>query len=235
MKKNSFFWVGYADLMTGLFFIMLVLFVVSISGFRLKEQGYISKASEADSLKLALQKQLVVLEKNKDDLERNKRVLEEEKKKIEEMQNAIKALPTKYFEYQEQYKRFSLRMQVNFVKGSSIIDTELYKDDLTNVGWALKAALDDLSAKYSDYDIRYLLIIEGMSSSDSYKRNYELSYERALSLYRLWEAQGVEFDPKTCEVQIAGSGTGGIGRYSGAKENLNQRFLIQIIPKIGKI
>ena len=228
MKKNSFFWVGYADLMTGLFFIMLVLFVVSISGFRIKEQGFDRKTEEADSLKHALKKQLIELEKSK-------RVLEEEKKKIQEMQNAIKALPGEYFEYQEEYKRFSLRMQVNFERGSSVIDTVSDKDNLTTVGWALKAALDDLSAKYSDYDIRYLLVIEGMSSSDSYTRNYELSYERALSLYRLWEAQGIEFDPKICEVQISGSGTGGIGRYSGDRERLNQRFLIQIIPKIGKI
>ena len=39
MKKSSFFWVGYADLMTSLFFIMLVLFVVTISflQFKMKE------------------------------------------------------------------------------------------------------------------------------------------------------------------------------------------------------
>ncbi len=29
MKKKNFFWVGYSDLLTSLFFVMLVLFVVT--------------------------------------------------------------------------------------------------------------------------------------------------------------------------------------------------------------
>jgi len=30
MKKNNLFWIGYSDLMTSMFFVMLVLFVLSI-------------------------------------------------------------------------------------------------------------------------------------------------------------------------------------------------------------
>ena len=234
MKKNNYFWVGYSDLMTGLFFIMLVLFVVSISGFKIKEDVLIDKVAEADSLKFVLKDQLVEIEENNRALERNRRVLEEEKRKIEEMQNAIKALPSEYFEYQDRYKRFALKMNIYFEPKSSKINDK-YKTHLAKAGIALNEAIKGLSEKYAKYDIRYLLVIEGMSSLDSYDKNYELSYERALSLYRLWEKQGIEFDLLKCEIQIAGSGTGGVGRYYGDKEKLNQRFLIQIIPKIGKV
>lgn len=83
--------------------------------------------------------------------------------------------------------------------------------------------------------MKYLIIIEGMASKDNYSLNYQLSYERALSLFRFWENQGIIFDPKICEIQIAGSGIGGIRDYYNDEEYKNQRFLIQIVPKIGEI
>ena len=36
MKKSSFFWIGYSDLMTSMFFIMLVLFVMAIGYLQVK-------------------------------------------------------------------------------------------------------------------------------------------------------------------------------------------------------
>ena len=63
----------------------------------------------------------------------------------------------------------------------------------------------------------------------------ELSYLRALSLLKLWDNNKIHFDPNFCELQVAGSGTKGVGRYKGKEETKNQQFLIQIIPKIGKI
>jgi hypothetical protein len=58
-----------------------------------------------------------------------------------------------------------------------------------------------------------------------------------LALYELWkkELKGIIFNPNYCEIQIAGSGTEGIREYSGDKEFMNQQFLIQIVPKMGKI
>ncbi len=81
------------------------------------------------------------------------------------------------------------------------------------------------------------LSFEGMASKNNYGLNFELSYERALSLYKLWKAKitGIIFNPRFCEIQIAGSGMEGIRQYSGDKEYINQQFLIQIIPKMGKI
>ena len=38
-KKESFFWISYSDLMTSLFFILLVLFVLSSTGLYMSEQA----------------------------------------------------------------------------------------------------------------------------------------------------------------------------------------------------
>ena len=74
-----------------------------------------------------------------------------------------------------------------------------------------------------------------MSSKDPYSYNDELSYKRSLALAKFWKKNNVEFDQTVCELQIAGSGLGGIGRYTGNEEYKNQRFLIQIVPKIGEL
>ena len=80
--------------------------------------------------------------------------------------------------------------------------------------------------------MRYLIIVEGMASRDAYADNFQLSYRRALALNRFWIAHHIHFDPEICEVLIAGSGTEGVGRYGGNEEHRNQRFLIQIVPKV---
>jgi hypothetical protein len=152
MKNNNIFWISYSDLMTSLFFIMLVLFVVTI--------GY---------------------------LQYQKKITDEQLRKIEELQAAVKQLPDKYFEYQPQYKRFKLNRQIQFAKGDSIIDSE-YTNYLIEVGDAINQLIDDLKSNeaYEGFDIKYLVIIEGMASKDNYNLNFELSYARAFSLYKLW-------------------------------------------------
>lgn len=199
-KKASFFWASYADLMTSLFFIMLVLFVLSVAMLRQKQKA-----------------------------------TEEQLKKIEEIQSSVKELPDEYFEYQPNFKRHTLRREIQFQRGMSIIDNR-DKSYLLEVGKSIKALINRLKQddRYEGMDIRYLIVIEGMASKDNYPLNYELSYERALSLCRFWEQHKIDFDPTICEVQIAGSGIGGVGRYAGPEEYKNQRFLIQVVPKIGE-
>jgi len=201
MKKSNIFWIGYSDLMTSLFFVMLVLFVVTI-GF----------------------------------LQYRIRTTEKELEKIKELQAAVQELPEEYFDYQPQYKRFKLKEHVQFDDGKSYIKPKYY-DYLTKVGNAIKLLIDDLNSndELRELDIKYLVVIEGMASKDAYSENFELSYERALSLYRFWIDRKIEFNPESCEIQISGSGTGGIREYSGDEERLNQQFLIHIIPKLGKV
>ena len=204
MKNNNIFWISYSDLMTSLFFIMLVLFVVTI--------GY---------------------------LQFQKNATEKQLKKIEELQTAVKQLPEKYFDYQPQYKRFKLKRQIQFDRGKAEIKNE-YSSYLINVGASINSLIDSLYSndKYRNFDIKYLVVIEGMASIDNYPYNFELSYERALSLYKLWKNEikaGIIFNPNYCEIQIAGSGTEGIREFNGSQEYKNQQFLIHIVPKIGKI
>jgi len=199
-KKTNFFWASYADLMTSLFFIMLVLFVLVIAMMKRQQQ-----ATEAQLTK------------------------------IREIQAAVKELPEKYFAYDSIYKRFSLRENVEFVINTDNfkkVSDEVY---LVGVGNSIKKLIDDLGIKYKGQDIRYLVLIEGMASDDSYKLNYQLSYLRALAVKKLWDKHGIHLNPSVCEIQVSGSGTGGVGRYPKKQDRKNQRIILQVIPKIGNI
>lgn len=197
MKGNNFFWISFADLMTSLFFLLLVLFGIST---------YDAQVSH---------KKL------------------EEIKKISE---ATKKLNRSYFEYSSRYKRYKLKRQIQFQTRSAVIDVRDI-DYLKKVGEEVELLLNDLNStpKYKKRKVVYLIIIEGMASNYKYTRNFELSYERALSVYRLWKnslsSQSILFKPDICEIQITGSGEDGIREFSGKNEDKNQQILIHIIPK----
>ncbi|RMG56271.1 MAG: hypothetical protein D6722_26750 [Bacteroidetes bacterium] len=245
--SGRLFWVSYADLMTALFIIALALFVLSYKMFKVRETDLAATEQELRVRSLELDKQSLALEELQRRLSDEEMyasslieqlqderarllVMEDEYKKLQEIQQAIERLDPRYFRYQPAYKRHVLRTQVQFPKGQSTISPS-YHELLVDAGRALKRLVDGLQP---DDNIKYLMVIEGMASRDAYTRNYELSYERALSLYRLWEKEGIAFDPNRVEVMIAGSGEQGVGR-DPIDESRNQRFLIQIIPKIGEL
>lgn len=217
-NKESFFWVSYSDMMTSLFFIMLLLFLLSTGGM------YILKR-KADADKQATQKEL---------------------DKIDEIREAANQLPTQYFILDEN-KRWSLKQEYapKFAAGDYNIRAKNDTTPLLKVGEALMSVVDNLNRKkndpeYNKLDISYLVVIEGMASKDKYYDNNRLSYSRALSLYDLWKTNEIDFENSQCEVQISGSGVRGLGRYNSdgsepEKEAWNQRILIQIIPKLGRI
>jgi flagellar motor protein MotB len=198
-KGSGFFWPSFADLMTSLFFIMLVLYVLTY-------------------LKLTNQK----------------RATEQQLNKIKEIQAAVKELPQNYFQYDSIYKRFSLVQNIEFETGKDIIKPN-YEQYLIDVGISIKDLISNLKSKYAQQDIKYVVIIEGMASNDNFKDNYPLSYKRAWAVMKLWQRENIMPDQSVCEVQVAGSGTGGIGRFPISDEIKNQRILIQIVPKIGEI
>ncbi|WP_452602635.1 hypothetical protein [Pontimicrobium sp. MEBiC06410] len=198
-KNSGFFWPSFTDLMTSLFFIMLVLYVLTY-------------------LKLTNQQ----------------RATEQQLNKIKEIQAAVKELPQDYFQYDSEYKRFSLVQNIEFERGQDIIKPK-YEQYLIDVGVSIKDLISNLKSKYAQQDIKYVVIIEGMASNDNYFDNYPLSYKRAWAVMKLWQRENVMPDQSVCEVQVAGSGTGGIGRFPNNEEFKNQRILIQIVPKIGEI
>lgn len=221
-KSKSFFWASYADLMTSLFFVMLMLFVVAVVELNKKNGQLVKQKVEITTEKDSLQAQL---------------------KKAREIENATKDLDPEYFEYISTYKKHKLTIDVSFPKKK--YDIEQYvpqktKDELLSAGRKVKEFIDSTTTRHQG--IQYILIIEGQASRDSYEQNYELSYQRALSLKQFWEKGDkngpILFSQENCEILICGSGDGklsGTGLMRETNERLNQRFLIHILPKPGII
>lgn len=201
-KKESYFWTSYSDLMTSLFFIMLVLFVLVIA---LLHQRLVATKTELDEIK-----------------------------KVEE---STKNLSKDYFEYKKEYKKYVLKISVNYPAGQSDINFLPLetKEKLKEAGLEVKNFL------LKNKEHQYILIIEGQASKFRYDDcipdeygNYRLSYRRALGLIQYWATDcNIKFG-ENCEIQIAGSGDGILPIPSSIREEeerKNQRFLIHILPK----
>lgn len=260
MKKNrNYFWIGYSDLMTTLFFLMLLCAIFSIKYYSGKN--------------VALQKQNLVLEKEKNRLQEDKNnakyykdrnkalskqivVLKKEKEIIETVKKNIEKLKDKkdLFVYDTKYKRYTLKFDVQFRTGRSHVDRYDIKhfvstqSKLNQAGTELKRLIDNLAyLKHSDdayKNVSYIIVVAGSASrTGRTDRNYSLSYQRAYSLYKYWRDNlGIDFDAKKyhdlIELQIAGNGTGGVGRLvsdDSGYNRKNQRFIINIIPKLGEL
>ncbi len=197
-SKESFFWTSYSDLMTSLFIIMLVLFVLVIV--------LLNKRMEATIIEL------------------------EDIKKVEA---STRDLEGKYFTYNREYEKFILNIDCQF---------PVSKYDIELLGDTTRSQLMDAGKQVKDFlerhsENQYLVIVEGQASANSEKMtefNYNLSYQRALSLIKFWATNPeVKFSDKNCELQIAGSGDGRLSAKT-MRESVNeknQRFLIYIIPK----
>ncbi len=206
-KKESYFWASYADLMTSLFFVMLVLFVLTIA----------------------------LLHKRMVQIETERQATQEEIDKIKEVQKAIENIDKKYFDYRSEYKKHILKISVRFNSGSSDMNNISLptKEELKEAGKSIENFIEE----NSEEGIQYLLIIEGQASRDLYSRNYELSYERALALKRFWELNGVHFGNNCeVLLSGSGDGKlSGTDVMRDQNERVNQRFLIHIVPKHGEI
>jgi outer membrane protein OmpA-like peptidoglycan-associated protein len=221
MKKSNFFWVGYSDLMTSMFFIMLVLFFVTVR---------------------QLYNRVGVLEKEKE-------ILETVQKNVEKLKDN-----EELFAYDSKFKRYTLKFEVQFKSNKcQINDFEMLhfnetEQKLKDTGAELKKIIDNLAElKKNDkryQNISYMIVVAGSASRIGEEdNNYSLSYLRAYNLYKFWrENMKIDFDaPKyhnLVEFQIAGNGTGGVGRIepnNGSYTRKNQRFIINVIPKLGEM
>ncbi len=215
-ESRDFFWPSYVDLMTALFLTMLVLFVLSYKLFKDKQR-------DNDKLIYDLKVQV------------------QEKRKLDEIKAALKRLESNYFEYNATYKRYELKFPVTFAPKSDVLPAEA-QTPLVKAGRFL---LSEMQSIKNDDNVQYLSVVEGRAAKDlrypaTDPHNLDgpavrqLSYSRALAVIRLWEQAGLRF-PANLEVIAAGSGFRGAGRYTGSREALNKRFIIQIQPKIGSI
>ena len=221
-KKESFFWTSYSDLMTSLFFVILILSVLSLVLVRNNNKELVRTQNE--------------LERLYDSLKDKNAATEAQLEKITELEKSIQNIDTRYFEYNNEYKTHILKTQVRFERGSAQIgDLSMAERDSLK---AVRNLLHDSLVQFNrrNPDAAYLLIIEGQASRDDYSGNNELSYKRALSLFKYWfpnqKETSLKFYDLPCEVIIAGAGCME-GKPRAVRNQDNQRFLIRILPKPG--
>lgn len=206
VKKPNFFWTSYSDLMTSLFFIMMVLFVLTIMMLRNRQKGLIT---EVERLNKILK-------------------LEEQFKPLEENGNFIYLPGCKKFVVKE------LMAEEIFDPLQTYIKPEFLQKTL-DAGIAIEEFLQNLNKSNPDLSY-LLVIEGNMANKWDKSINtdnnwgYTQSYKRALAVYNYWNQKGIDFRKYNVEVMLCGSGFNGLCR-DDVEEN-NKRFSIQIIPKV---
>lgn len=226
--------------MTTLFAIMVVLFAVSYSRFRVKEaelKKIVNKYEEIQSIY----------------------------KVVENIDPTYFEFNPQYvkhiFRIQVTYQtgEYSLYKLEDDKNNSAV--AEQVRQKIIDAGKEIQKTIISLqNSESKKQDIKYLVVIEGQASADGYYvndyyNNDVLSYQRALALHRFWkEEASIDFsNMDKCELVISGSGEGGVPRFSEDDykqsseyiegqsirkkdvEKYNQRFLIHIVPVIGNI
>lgn len=207
-QKNDFFWVSYSDLMTTLFFVMLVLFVITVVFLKFEQERIEVKVKELEQI-IQLKEQFKLLE---DDDE------------------------FKYLDECKKFVAKDLIGKEIFEPNKSKIK-EIYISKTLNVGRKIRDFLKKLHENNNDFSYLVVIEGNMANSWDKkYDKNsnygYRKSYERALAVYNLWSDSNINFRENNIEVLIAGSGFNGLCREEGKNEKNNKRFSIQIIPKI---
>ncbi len=225
-KQKDPFWTSYSDLMTSLFFVMLVLFIICMvkvggSNKELRDkQGQLQHLLDSVNTTNEQLENILQLEKQFKVLSKSTSLEYDAEKKMfyaKEFQNKEIFFPNRY-----------------------VIDPQ-YEHIVDKVGREIYSVLESLN-KNSNF--RYQMTREGNAAirwedlkSGNYDPDdvpmYQLSYNRALTLYKRWLGQGIDFRKFNTEVIIAGSGFNGINRDKRVEDN-NKRFIIQIIPKINR-
>lgn len=248
-KNNGTFWPSYVDIMTTLFAIMLVLFVVSFGRFKIKEM------EQAETMNML-------------------QSLVDEYENIITVYSTVGAIDsTRYFDYDKTYLKHLFTIDVEYQPREYRIDkltlditnpvaAELKRKDIIAAGELIKETIIKLdNSELINDNIKFLVVIEGQSSKigfneGDWRNNYTLSYLRARFINEFWKENGINIeDISGCELIVSGSGEGGVPRiipnekelhqqYPNAvdyqkhwkeEEEKNQRFLIHIVPVIGNI
>ena len=252
MRKNNngSFWPSYVDIMTTLFAIMLVLFVVSYSRFKIKEKQLKSLVDEYENI--------ITVYSTVGSIDSTAYFGYNEE--------YLKHLFTVDVEYQQKEYRIDKLKLDEYDKYAA--DTK--RDSIIEAGKLIKNTILDLEKSKrileaiqtdSKNNIKFLVVIEGQASKisfniDDWHNNYTLSYLRARFLNEFWKQNNIDLASiPRCELIISGSGEGGVPRVIpdvvdlkikaanekeyiklwSEEEGKNQRFLIHIVPVIGNI
>lgn len=211
------FWTSYSDLMTSLFFVMLVLFIIC----------FIKVGGMNGELRRAYKEAIA----DKQDLENILR-LEDQFKVLS------KSSSLEYDSIRKMFYAKDFQEKEIFYPNDDKIKSE-YLGIVDTVGNDILQILISLNQNKS---FNYQMVIEGNAAikwekwkSGNFNKDdipmYRLSYNRALALYLYWKSKGFDFRKYNTEVIIAGSGFNGNNRDNKVQD-YNKRFIIQIIPKI---
>ena len=205
-KKNDFFWVSFSDLMTTMFFVMLVLFVLTVVYLKIEQAKTVAKVEELEKI-VQLEEQFKPLQTGGDF-----HYLEDCKKFI-----AKDLMGKEIFEPEK----------------TNILPK--FRSTTIAVGKNLENFLIKLEKENPDFSY-LLVLEGNMANTWDRKFNknseygFKTSYERALAVYNLWLENNIDFRKSNVEVLISGSGFNGLCREP-VEEN-NKRFSVQIIPKV---
>jgi outer membrane protein OmpA-like peptidoglycan-associated protein len=205
-KKNDFFWVSFSDLMTTMFFVMLVLFVLTVGYLKLEQAKTVAKVEELQKI-VQLEEQFKPLQKGGD---------------------------FHYLEKCKKFIAKDLMGEEIFEPDKTNILPE-FRSMTINVGKKLEEFLSNLEKENPDFSY-LLVIEGNMANTYDKRFNknseygFKTSYERALAVYNLWLENNISFRKSNIEVLISGSGFNGLCREPIEKNN--KRFSIQIIPKV---
>ena len=198
-KQKDPFWTSYSDLMTSLFFVMLVLFIISF--IRIGHQ--MAEIKKLDSL----------LHGANADKEQLEQVLQLDSLFSKLSNNTTLA-------YDNKGRMFYAKALVGkeiFYPNTSIIKTE-YIGLVDSIGNDIDVVLQKLN---QNNQFHYQLVIEGTAAipwrelKTANKDNedmYLLSYRRSLTLYKKWKEQKLDLRKYNTEIIIAGSGFNGNNR-----------------------
>lgn len=209
MKKSGFFWIGYADLMTSLFFIMLVLYVISFA---------------------ILQSKQGILEAQANQLKEIKNV----QKAIENLDSTYY-----HFDTENKRYKLNIDVRFKSNSSNILDIPQKTRVGLGNAGKNLYDKVKSIIDTSKTIDYLLIIEGNAQRSNNNWVRNpnmgYNLSYKRALSLFNYWKQMGADFNSlgSQCEVIIAGSGYFSQSRDE-ENENNNRRFTIQVTSKVGK-
>lgn len=228
-QSKDYFWVSYLDLMTSLFAVMLVLFVLSYKMFLDK-----NVKNEDEIAKLAEQKARLEAQIAKSQLVLN-------------IQNALLLFENADYFKLDNCNRTMLKTNGDLFnsQGDKIIEKHI--PSLESAGRELKRKIDTIVSL--DKNVEYVIFIEGTAALNLNTGNkgdsvdiFNLSYRRSLALLDLWRNVGIINTEKTPsnnnryryllsgqEVLVAGSGY--FGYCPDSNEDNNKRFVVQIIPK----
>lgn len=241
-NKNGSFWPSYVDVMTTLFAIMLILFAVSFTRFKLKEVELQDLVDEYENI-ITVYSTVGAIDSTM---------------YFDYNEEYLKHLFTVDVVYQtKEYQINKLKLDLTDKDAA-----DKKRAEIIDAGKIIKNTIESL--EHNDTiknNIKFLVVIEGQASKvtfneSDWKNNYTLSYMRAQYLNNFWKDNGIDLSAiPRCEVIISGSGEEGYPRvvpdivtlkkeypnpvdymnHWVEEESKNQRFLVHIVPVIGNI